>query len=174
MSCADWREHTTSLRPNTTTHPLVNPPTRHLSVAPPPPLKQKHVPFEDFHPPATRAAGLSFAKPKVIKTFALKFDSVGGDLDDDSSELLSAAWDDVFVGIARRFVDAEIKLRFAPNHAAIASVPTFVSGLRELIDREFERLYRGKIKEALHTIRQETIKLSLQRIRDAQRAGVWA
>lgn len=128
------------------------------------------MPFDEFHPEATRAAALSLIKPKVMKTYQRKFDLV------DASDLsrMAREYDKLFVSVSTRFVDVEIKEQFTTNRRAVSEIPSHISGIDSLIDREFQRLYDGKILEALHRLKAETITLSLKRIRDAQLAKTWA
>ena len=134
-------------------------------------LDQQSVPFDDFHPEATRAAALSMIDPRLMKTYELRFDEVS----DQELPQLTAAYDALFVRIAKRFVDEEITVKFADNNRAIDAIPKNISGIRELIARDFQRLYDGKIHGALYRLKQKTIDASLQRIRDAQMASnTWA
>lgn len=134
-------------------------------------LPQRHreasVPFDDFHPEATRAAALSMINPKKMKTYELHFDEIS----DQELPGLTKSYDELFVRIAKRFVDEEISVAFSENNKALEAIPRHITGMKTLIGREFQRLYDGRIKEALYRIKQESISLSLQRIRDAQLAG---
>ena len=131
---------------------------------------QKFVPFDEFHPAATRAATLSLIKQKVMKTYELKFDKF---LEKDLPELTSG-YDDLFVRISKRFVDEQIKTTFLDNNKALDQIPPHITGIKNLIQREFDQLYDGKIKDSLYSIKAKTIELSLSRIRDAQHANMWA
>lgn len=109
--------------------------------------------------------------PRVMKTYELRFDEVS----DQDLPQVTAAYDELFVRIAKRFVDEEITVKFADNNRAIEAIPKNISGIKELIARDFQRLYDGKIQEALYRLKKQTVELSLQRIRDAQLANnTWA